>query len=100
MSKAGVGFSENSDSKRAGAEAAKAAVDQVGGTPDLMMIYHTAKHNPQNYIAGVRSVVGAKTNLIGGYAAGIITKDHLGYDGFQVLQPHLNSIVAPSTICM
>lgn len=83
MSKAGVGFTEDHDSKKAGAEAAKKAVDQLGDTPSLAMIYHTAKHNPQKFGEGVRSVIGPKCNLIGGYAAGIITKDHLGYDGFQ-----------------
>src|SRR5947209_720582 len=83
MSKAGVGYTQDSDSFKAGAQAAKEALAILGTTPDLLMIYHTAKHSPQKFRDGVRSVAGTQPRLVGGYAAGIITKQALGYDGFQ-----------------
>ncbi len=84
MTAAGVGFSENSDSETAGEAAARAALDEAGtSNPDLVMLFHTAKHDPRRYAEGARRIVGAKTKLIGGYAGGIITRDALAYDGYQ-----------------
>jgi hypothetical protein len=84
MAKAGVGYTENPDSKKAGEEAAKAALAELGSnTPDVVMLWHTAKHNPHQFHSGVRQVVGPKARIVGGYAAGCITKDKLGYEGYQ-----------------
>ncbi|MEM6989578.1 MAG: FIST N-terminal domain-containing protein [Myxococcota bacterium] len=47
------------------------------------MLFHTAKHDPHRYLDGARKVVGNKARVIGGYAGGIITRDHLAYDGYQ-----------------
>jgi len=84
-SKAGVGYSEKTDSFQAGADAAKRAVDKMGGgTPDLVMMYQTAKHNPQQFHKGVTSIVTDKnTKIIGGYTMGAIGDGKLGYDGTQ-----------------
>jgi hypothetical protein len=82
-STAGVGFSDNTDSKAAGREAAERALAQAGGKPSLVLVYHTAKHDPPRYHQAVREVVGTDAVLVGGYAGGIITRDHLGYDGYQ-----------------
>jgi hypothetical protein len=82
--RAGVGYSENPHSKEAGIEAAKAAMAEAGrDTCDLVILYHTAKHDPRQFHEGVRSIVGPSARLIGGYAGGIITRDYLGYDGYQ-----------------
>ncbi len=82
--KAGVGFSAKSDSKEAGIEAAKAALAQakVDGC-DMAILYSTSKQDPHQLKEGVRSVIGDKPMLMGGWAVGIITKDHLGYGGFE-----------------
>ena len=83
--KAGVGFSENPKSFDAGVEAAKAAMEQAGiGQCDLAMMYSTSKHDPAGLRDGVRSVIGAEARLVGGYSNGIITRDKLGYDGYQM----------------
>lgn len=82
-SKAGVGFSESTDSKAAARQAAGSALAQAGGKPSLVLVYHTAKHDPNRYHEAVREVVGGDALLVGGYAGGIITRDHLGYDGYQ-----------------
>ena len=82
--RAGVGFSDNSSSSEASTEATKAAMAEAGtDRVDLVLLYHTAKHDPRAFQRGVRAVAGPKARLIGGYAGGIITRDHLGYDGYQ-----------------
>jgi hypothetical protein len=95
--KAGVGFSENPRSREAGVEAALAATQQAGiespraatrqagsAACDLVILFATSKHDPVLLSEGVRSVVGPKARLFGGSAVGIITAEHLGYEGFQV----------------
>lgn len=85
MTKSGVGFSNKSESKQAGIEAAKAALDKAGVKDcDLVIIYSTSKHDPKELRDGIRSVVGPKARLIGGYAVGIITNDKLGYGGYEL----------------
>ncbi|UCC84119.1 MAG: FIST C-terminal domain-containing protein [Gemmatimonadota bacterium] len=81
---AGVGFSENPDSEDAGVEAVSAALAEAAVAEcDVALVYSTSKHDPAQLHRGVRSAVGAKTRIIGGYSNGIITRDQLGYDGYQ-----------------
>lgn len=83
--KVGVGYSEDATSYEAGAEAARAALlDADLAACDLVLLFATEKHNPERLRDGVRAVVGSATRLIGGYSVGIITKDRLGYEGYQV----------------
>ncbi len=82
-SQAEVGFSENTDSKTAATEAARAAMKGVRGKPSLALVYHTAKHDPHQYHRAVREIVGHDTLLVGGYAGGMITRDKVAYDGYQ-----------------
>jgi hypothetical protein len=83
--KAGVGFSEKTDSFEAGVEAAQAAVNDGGiSRCDLVMLFSTSRHQPNRLRDGVRSVVGTEARLIGGYGTGIITTRRFGYDGCQV----------------
>lgn len=83
--RAGAGFSENPRSREAGAEAAGAALAEMGaGACDLAIVYSTSRHDPAELRDGVRSAVGPKARLIGGYAVGAFTKDRLGYEGYQV----------------
>jgi hypothetical protein len=81
----GVGFSDNSESQKAGMGAASAAMAQAGlSRCDLAILYSTSRHDPARLRDGVRSVIGPEARLIGGYSSGIITADELGYDGYQV----------------
>lgn len=83
--KVGVGYSEHTKSHEAGAEAARAALMDAGLTAcNLVLVFGTEKHNPVHLRDGIRAVVGPTPRLIGGYSMGIITKDRLGYDGYQV----------------
>lgn len=84
-SKAGVGFSELSDSLKAGTEAAKAAMAQAKADKcNMVLVFSTPKHDPAKLRDGIRSVVGASPMLLGGFSVGIITSDKLGYEGYQV----------------
>jgi hypothetical protein len=84
-SRAGVGYSENSGSRQAGKEAARAAIADGGlDHCDLVLVYSTEKHDPEQLRDGIRAIVGPKPRLIGGYSAGTITKNRLGYGGFQI----------------
>lgn len=83
--KTGVGFSENPKSREAGMEAARAALAEAGVSEcDLAILFSTSKHDPVQLRDGVRSVIGAGARLIGGYSSGIITRDKLAYDGYQI----------------
>lgn len=83
--RAGVGHSENANSMEAGAEAARAALAQAGTeTCDLAMMFSTSKQDPTQLRDGLRSVVGPRTRIIGGYALGVVTADYLGYEGYEV----------------
>ena len=83
--KVGVGYSQHANSHEAGAEAARAALrDAVLTSCNLVLLFGTEKHDPVRLRDGVREVVGSAARLIGGYSMGIITRDRLGYDGYQV----------------
>jgi hypothetical protein len=83
--KAGAGYSENPKSRDAGIEAATSAMKDAGVDEcDLALLYSTSKHDPVVLRDGVRSVIGNNARLAGGYAIGTFTRDHLGYEGFQV----------------
>jgi len=51
---------------------------------DLAIMYSTSKHDPAQLRDGVRSAIGPEARLIGGYSIGTITKDRLGYEGYQM----------------
>lgn len=83
--KAAVGYSENSNSREAGAEAARKAFEQLDGARcDLVLLFGTSKHDPNLISEGVRSIVGDAVPLFGASAVGIITNDSMGYEGYQV----------------
>jgi len=83
--RAGAGYSEIPASYDAGVEAARAAVAEAGvDACDLTIMYSTSKHDPVQLRDGARSVIGPGARLFGGSSIGAITKDRLGYDGYQV----------------
>ena len=82
---AGVGYSEAADSQAAGREAATAAMAQCGADrAHFVLLFATDKHDPMLVHEAVRAVVGPSARIVGGAAMGIITPDHLGYEGQQV----------------
>ena len=82
--RAGVGFSERTSSREAGAEAAQAALAQGSlDACDLVLMFATSKHDPVAFRDGVTSVVGSEARVVGGSAVGLITNDRIGYEGFE-----------------
>ena len=85
LSRFGVGFSEDADSRMAGHAAAQDALREAGGgLPSLVLLFSTSRHDPHVLGAAVREVAGPQARLVGGYAVGVITHDQLAYDGYQV----------------
>jgi len=82
--KAAVGYDDNENSFEAGNRAATKALKgmgQKGG--NLVLAFCTGRHDYEACFEGIRSEVG-DTPIIGGPAIGVITNDHLGYEGYQV----------------
>lgn len=74
MIKAGVGRSNNLDAIKAGAEAAKEALEEVGGKANLILVFSTVAYNQKKMLEGVRSV-SKKIPLVGCSDAGEITTE-------------------------
>jgi len=82
--RAGVGCSDDANSAAAGRVAAEAALAEANvSQAQVALIFQTANHDPHQFAKGVRAAVGPDTRLIGGYTGGVITRDYLGYDGYQ-----------------
>lgn len=71
MIKVGVGQSRNDDSFKAGEEAAKDAVGDMGEKPTLSLIFSSARFDLNEMLKGVRSVI--KGSVIGCSTAGELT---------------------------
>ena len=84
--KVGVGYSDNPESNAAGLQAAKMAIAQAGRNDpcDMVLLFSTARHDPQILRKAVVSAVGKTVPVYGGGAAGIITNDYYGYAGDQI----------------
>jgi hypothetical protein len=81
---AGVGYSENPNSRAAGGEAAHSALQHAGvGECDLALLFATSKHDPHALLDGVRAVIGPDARVFGGAATGVMTNEQLGYEGYQ-----------------
>ncbi len=82
--KIGVAKSNRTNSAAAGVEAASNAL--INGDlekADFALIFCSGKHNPYEFLKGIQSVLG-DTPVLGGSSIGIITKDFIGYEGYEV----------------
>ena len=71
--KAGVGLSKEGDSNKAGQEACKTAIEQMGGgTPDLTVVFASVDHDQEQLLKGIREASGGAP-LVGCTDAGEIT---------------------------
>ncbi|GAA0877248.1 hypothetical protein GCM10009119_02160 [Algoriphagus jejuensis] len=87
-SKFGVGFSDSANSLNAGKLAAEAALNQAGLSPEkvqLCFLFCTSRHDPAEFFAGVKFVLGEKTKFFGGFANGTCDNLSLGYDGYETV---------------
>jgi len=79
----GIGFSNKTDSFAAGAEASLNAITEIAyAAMSMVIVFCSGKHNPEQFLAGVRSNT-ADTALIGGAAMGIFTNKELSYEGYE-----------------
>lgn len=82
----GVGFSDNPDSREAGRQAVKEALNKTGRTDicSLVLLFNTARHDQQLLREAVALGTGNANHIYGGGAVGIITNEVFGYAGDQV----------------
>jgi hypothetical protein len=81
--KIGVGHSTTSNSKEAGKIASQAALENGKiGSPQFALLFFSGKHNPYEFSEGVHEVLG-DIPMAGGSALGVITRDYLGYEGYE-----------------
>ncbi|MFT4855747.1 MAG: hypothetical protein ACI9UV_000203 [Algoriphagus sp.] len=84
----GVGFSESSDSRKAGVQASKEALGKAELSPEdvqLCFLFCTSRHDPLGFFEGVKSCLGPQAQYFGGFANGTCTNDEVGYDGYQTV---------------
>jgi hypothetical protein len=85
MTSTGIGYSNKIDSFLAGAEAAEGAMKKfVGKRASLVLTFCSGKHNPQQYLNGVRHIT-SHSPLIGGAAMGVFTNTDLYYEGYEAM---------------
>lgn len=84
VTKVGIGHSNQTDSYAAGKEATEAALKNGKiERSDFAMIFCGGKHDPQEFLNGVNSLI-PDCDKAGGTSFGIITESFIGYDGFEV----------------
>ena len=82
--KIGVAHSNRTNSTAAAIEATTNALAKAGiEKADFALIFCSGKHNPYQFLEGVKSVLG-DTPVLGGSSIGIITEDFIGYEGYEV----------------
>lgn len=82
-STASVAYSTARDSFRAGAEMSSRALSS--GNMDactFAFVFASSEHDSTELLKGVRSVLGDQVGLAGGTSSGTITRDYIGYEGF------------------
>ncbi|MBI4652654.1 FIST C-terminal domain-containing protein [Candidatus Kuenenbacteria bacterium] len=70
--KTGIGRSNNADSQKAGQEACQQAIDQMGGKPDLIMVFSSVALDQEKMLQGV-NLVASGAMVVGCSDSGEIT---------------------------
>lgn len=85
--RAGVGYSENTNTMMGGIQAATEALKDGGRsrTCDFVLVFCTVRHDPSELRRAIASVVGPDVPIIGGAAAGAISNTRFGYNGDQIV---------------
>lgn len=80
-----VGTADHPSTAMAGRLAVEQALDGAPArAPSFALLFSTSRHDPAELLTAVRKSLPEAVPVYGGYAVGIISKDMLGYDGFQV----------------
>lgn len=79
-----IGNSQNTESEKAGREAASEAKNQITGNASVswVLAFCGGRHEPDRFLSGIRSKLG-NVDIFGGSAVGIITNSSLAYTGYE-----------------
>ena len=81
--KVGIGYSNDQDAYQLGKTVAETALNDGKITsPSIVIAFCSGRLDHEAYFNGLRALVGNKTPIIGGSTIGVITNDHLSYEGF------------------
>ncbi len=81
--KIGIGYSNVQDSFRLGKNVAENAIKNGNiDAPVMVITFCGGRVDHDAFFKGLQTLVGNKVPIIGGSAIGIITNEHLSYDGF------------------
>ena len=80
--RAGVGYANDAGAFEAGRRAAGEAMRSGAvDAPDLVLAFCGSGVDAATFFRGVRAVVGPRAPILGGSAIGVVTGDHLSYQG-------------------
>lgn len=81
--KVGIGFCDKRDAYLSGTRVAREALASADiEEPGFVYAFCSGNLNHEGFFAGLREVIGTEAPIIGGSAIGILTNDHLSYDGY------------------
>lgn len=81
--KTGIGYCNEKDAILSGKTVAEKAIEKGNiERPGLVLAFCSGQLDHDDFFKGLQSVVGNKVPIIGGSAVGLITNDHLSYDGY------------------
>jgi hypothetical protein len=78
----GSGYSKQTDSHEAGAEATRAAISSLHTDPQLLLVFFGDKYNQESVLAGVKSIA-PHALIAGGAAMGVFNNENLSYEGYE-----------------
>ena len=80
--KIGIGYQNESDAVESGVRLAESAMKNGNiDHPSLALAFCGGSLDADGFFRGLRSVIGLQTPIIGGSAIGVITNEHLSYEG-------------------
>lgn len=80
--KVGIGFCNEPDARVSGRKAAAEAIERGHiQRPDCALAFCHGQMSHDEYLRGILSVTGEGVPVLGGSAIGVITNDHLSYEG-------------------
>ena len=81
--KAGIGYCNEKDSFVSGEIIARQAISEGGlSSPDFALAFCHGQMDHNEFYKGMRKILGADVQIIGGSAIGIITNNYLSYKGY------------------
>jgi len=81
--KIGIGYCNEKEAASSGRKVSEKAIEMGNiESPGLMFAFCSGQLDHVEFFKGLQSVIGNKVPIIGGSAIGLITNDHLSYEGY------------------